>query len=354
MSDEIFDDGETPIVVVSRESKLLPLAHRLRNVERHPTTVMMWKKSFEAAWDGMITKDVKSSDREIHKESITDLVQKAKNGDIVIVHDVPNLEDSFDEAAGVYGIRTLESSESPIRLGFWWDGQTEQAEHLLIYDMGAWANGMGMKVPAALTLINTSEGALQELWTKLFTDEARQFLRGLNFRGLVNVGLIEDKGELILSGWEMGWPDLHTQVFMGAVANNSWGGLLVHREIPRLWNMFTFGLVLSVPPWPGTHHPNARGKGIQGVPIGLNDKLHEYVYWHDVNVNVETKSLTTAGTDGLVGIVHANANCFENAKQKALGVAGMIELVDKQFRMDVGNGVRVLEAQLEDHYGVTF
>jgi len=348
-----LETSTAPIIVISREHKLLPLAHRLRNVEHYPTDIIVWKRSFEHAWEGMLDKSLLSSKREIHSESVSEIVTKAREGNAIVVHDVPNLEDAFHESSGVYGIITTEPNHAPIRLGFWWDGHTPLMPHLLVYDMGAWPGGAGRMVPGAVTLIDLHEEPAKALWTELFTEEARRHLEALDFKGLANAGLVEQQGKLALAGWELGWPALHTQAFMGAL-DGSWTELLVRQRELGFKKTFTVALPVSVPPWPGSANSSSQGRGVKGLVIDLNSKLHKYVYWHDVMVNLEEKTLYTAGLDGLIGIIHANGNSLEYAKQMVLGIAGTIGLEEKQFRPDIGNGVRLLEAQLEEHYGVYF
>jgi len=352
-------DSKTPIIVISREHKLLPLAHRLRNVEHWPIEVVVWKRSYENAWQGMLEKDTLGSKHEIHESSVSAWIDRVSDGSLVALHDVPKLEGVFNSNF-VFPILVQEANLEPssVRLGFWWDGEEARLPHLLVYDMGAWPGGKGRKVPGGLTLITVSSDS-ETLWRELFDQHEFQLgssgFKGLvtGFRGLVNVGLIEDRGKLVLQGWELGWPDLHTQTFMGAI-EGSWGELLVNGVMPSFSKKFTVALPLSVPPWPGSPNIAAQGRSLKGVEIDLNHKLHKHVYWHDVSVDVEEKTLYTAGLDGLVGVVHVSSDSFENALQKCLGISNLVGLPDKQYRSDIGGGVRMLESQLQEHYQVHF
>ena len=347
-SQELLIGGppKIPVIVVSREHKLLPLAHRLRNVEQWPTEVVVWKSSYENAWAGMLDKDVLSSKREIHEHSVTSWVQRSQAGELVAVNDVPKLEGQFQ-----HGTVSQESKPVSVRLGFWWDGAAPQLPHMLVYDMGAWPGGVGRYVPGGLTLIASLSETNTSLWQELYATSTHMLDE--SFVGLVNVGMVEDKGTLVLEGYEVGWPSLHTQVFMSAV-EGSWGELLTTGLLPVFADKFTVGLPVTVPPWPGSGNASSQGRGIRDIEIDLNHKLHKHVYWHDVKVNVEEKKLLTAGLDGLIGVVHASSDCFENALQKALGISSLLGVPEKQFRGDIGGGVRVLELQLNEHYGVCF
>jgi len=358
---------KTPIIVISREHKLLPLAHRLRNVEGWPTEVVVWKRSYENAWEGMLKKDVLSSKREINAASVTDWADRANKGELVVVHDVPKLEGAFNSNStfpvmaqvgvpssvrlGLFPVMARVGTPSSIRLGFWWNGKEPQLPHLLVCDMGAWPGGRGRKVLGGLTLIAVTDNNLA-LWQELFGNDGN-WIPDTGFKGLVNVGLLEERGKLVNECWETGWPDLHTQVFMSAV-DGSWGELLTQGVLPVFTNKFTVGIPVSVPPWPGSSNIVSQARGVKDQKIDLNHKLHNHVYWHDVKVNVEEKALYTAGLDGLVGVVHASSNSFENALHKCLGIADLVGLWEKQFRSDIGGGVRMLESQLEEHYGVSF
>lgn len=363
MSEDIFseENSESNITIITKEHKLLPLAHRLSNIEKIPTRVIVWKRSYENAWEGMIDKYLLSSKREIHHESVTKLIQDSIENNSIVLHDVKNLEGAFDASKLAYTINSQESSQSSIRLGFWWNGEKALLPHILVYDIGAWPGGMGRQLPSAVTLICIQEDSdLMQIWESFFDEKAKEFIFNKPFKGLVNAGLIEDKGELLLDSWEMGWPDLHTQAFMGAV-EGSWGQFLGNNNLKEpnesaifFDKKFTVALNVSVPPWPGSSNTLSQGRAVKQKLIDLNPKLHEYVYWHDVAVDKEVKLLYTAGLDGLLGVVHAKANCLENASQKALGVASLIGTEEKQFRSDICGGVRLLEAQLEEHYGVSF
>ncbi len=342
-------DSRKPIIIISREHKLLPLAHRLRNVEGWPTEVVVWKSSYEKAWEGMLEKDVLSSKREIHESSVSNWLKRIQEDILVAVNDVPNLAQWG--TANNFARYSFNATPVSVRLGCWYQEGTPYLPHLLVYDMGAWPGGIGMRVPGGLTLIACLSEGNKQLWYELFNNADVSILE--NFNGLTNVGLVESQGKLVLEGWETGWPDLHTQVFMSAV-EGSWGQLLTRGVLPVFTNTFTVGLPVTVPPWPGSGNTQSQGRGIKDIEIDLNPKLHKHVYWHDVKVQVEEKKLLTAGLDGLVGVVHANSDSFENALQKALGISNLIGLSEKQYRSDIGGGVRMLESQLNEHYGCHF
>ena len=76
------------------------------------------------------------------------------------------------------------------------------------------------------------------------------------------------------------------------------------------------------------------------------------VFWHDVQVDPEAGKLTTAGLDGLVGVVRGAADTSELALVRALEVALRIELPEKQFRSDAGRRVQSVLSELEGRFGV--
>lgn len=337
-------------LVLSREHHLLPLAHRLRNIEGAPTEVIVWKKSYENAWDGMIEKDLMSSKRELHTDSITKLVERAVAGELIVVHDVPSLAstNAFEEAEHAYCIEPSEGEPSalPVRLGWWNTTEGSGAMHLLVYDMGAWPGGMGRSIPGGVTLIKLEGEGL------VFFQAMAKDHYAPSFQGLINVELVEDGGELRFGKYELGWPHLQTQAFMGAVSTD-WTHILgfPYAE-PLIEKQYTVAQPLSVPPWPTNPSAKVLGRSVKDLPIELNAKLHKHVYWHDVWVDKENKTLFTAGLDGLVGIVHASADTFEGARQRALSIAALVGVKEKQFRPDIGHLVQPLLASLEENYGV--
>lgn len=344
----------TKFMVLSREHHLLPLAHRLRNIEQADTEVIVWKSSFEKAWYGMIEKDLLSSKSEIHTESITKLVDRANAGELIVIHDVPSLHrtGAFNKAPLSYSIIPNSTpSVMPIRLGWWQTDLGQTAMHLLVYDMGAWPGGMGRLIPGALTLINLARNAgTLEFFEKLIDDESLKALEG--FRGLVNVELVDQAGTIALKNWEIGWPHLHTQAFMAAV-DVRWSDILDDNLIsPSISKQYTITVPLSVPPWPTNPSAKVLGRSVADLPIELNSKLHRQVYWHDVWVDMEAKNLFTAGLDGLVGVVHASADTFEGARAHVINVANSLGVKEKQFRSDIGGLVQPLLATVEEQFEV--
>lgn len=338
-------DATLPVIIVSKEHHLLPLAHRLRNIEGVPTTTIVWKKSYERAWDGMVEKDLLASEGEIRRESIEVLEDAARAGSPV-VHDVPTLLSAFEGAPLVYPATSLASDPvrnlNPVRFGGWFDGNGVFAPHVLVYDMGAWPGGMGRQVPGGLTLI-----AVGEQWSDVLPPP--QFPDG--FRGLFNVEIIQSEEGFSVGEYEYGWPHLHTQAFMGG-AHATWSRVLTGDEVPELHQHYTVALPVTIPPWPSSNH-KAVGRAMSDLLIELDPAAHSNVYWHDVRVDTEEKALFTAGLDGLVGVVHASYNTFEAARLKVLQVAQMLQVPERQLRVDVGAQVPGFLAGLEEAYGMT-
>jgi hypothetical protein len=76
------------------------------------------------------------------------------------------------------------------------------------------------------------------------------------------------------------------------------------------------------------------------------------VFWHDVQVQPEDQSISTAGLDGLVGIARGAGDTNELALVRALEIGLRLRLPEKQFRSDVGRQVQSALAELEGRFGV--
>jgi hypothetical protein len=178
-------------------------------------------------------------------------------------------------------------------------------------------------------------------------------LAGERFQGLVQFDLdfkTED-GSPEVSGMEAGWPFLHTHAFVSELedfADLLGGATLVPTDqiLPR---KFVTVLPLSRPPWP-TRKAKFR---FELAPIGgLTGEQMARVFWHDVQADQEAGTLSTAGLDGLIGVVRGAANTNELALLRALEVALRVQLPEKQFRSDAGRQVQSALAELEGRFDV--
>ena len=336
-------DPNQEFMVISREHHLLPLAHKLKNIEGLPTNVIVWKKAFERAWSGLIEKTLSAKHKEIHRENVSKLVEAAAQDNVHVISDVPSVQ---FEGPHVYATADSEfgKAKEGLRVGFWWDGDNVHAPHILCFDMGTNYGGMGLREePGGVTLIDLSEEA-RSIWFTAINDEVQDWLRGSDFKGLINVDVIEVDGRLSLGGWDLGWPKLHTQVFMSAI-KGSFSRFLLGNSSIEFSHRYTVALPVSIPPWPNNPESKMRGVSPLNLPIKLNSKLHKHVFFHDVQVDVENKQLSTAETDGLIGVVHASANNAVGAIAKTVQIAGLLEVDNSQYRTDVGVNVTSPQGQ---------
>jgi hypothetical protein len=139
-----------------------------------------------------------------------------------------------------------------------------------------------------------------------------------------------------VSGMTAGWPFLHSHAFLSELED--FAGLLSAPVLEAttdgasppvlLPKKFVTVLPVSRPPWP-TRKARFR---FDLAPIeGLTPEHMGRVFWHDVQVNPEAGKLTTAGLDGLVGVVRGAADTSQLALVRALEVALRLQLPEKQF-----------------------
>ena len=170
----------TSFLVISHAHGLLPLVHRLR-LAGHTVELMVWKKSFERAWDGRITKFPRGPKGEVPHEAIERAGELAAAGKVEIITDMTSLEFPVP----VYG--RLEVPDPPrlsLRVGGWFDGEEMVDHHLLVCDVGAQAGGMGAQTLGGMTLVRPGPdidlSLAGMLWQKV-VDE----LKARDFKGLV-------------------------------------------------------------------------------------------------------------------------------------------------------------------------
>lgn len=357
---------EPSILVISNNHYLLPLAHKLKNTEGGGDSVSttVWKGSYERAWEGLIEKQMWASKKEIHAGNVQKILDSAQSGKSIVVSDVPSLTNGFAgiNYENVYAVHKSSHSDGApstgnVRLGGWRtpDGHII-FKHMLVYDMGAWTGGLGLPVPGAVTLIDVSknfEGGAEKLWHAVMTKEALELLEARHFIGLFNVEILLVGGTIQLGQWELGWPQLQTHAFMSALPMSMSHLLLNLIDQVQFQKTFTVALPISVSPWPSNDRAKMRGVSVQGMEIFLNEKLHPNVFFHDVQVDMEARKLTTAGTDGLIGVVHHSSDLFYSAVEKVLAITAVTEVEGIQYRTDIGQAVQPLLSQLEAQFGVT-
>jgi hypothetical protein len=337
-------------LVISQRHGLIPLAHRLR-LEGHAVDLIVWKRRFERAWDGKITKLLRGSKGEIQHDSDTmrTVQDHVRQGRAVLLTDVPGLE-GFDGTPYKFGVLGGEQEPtSAIRLGGWFTGEALVDPHLLVCDVGAWPGGLGAPVLGGMTLVRPGPqaelGFLEELWRPFL-----ERLKAMDFRGLVGAGLRQsaDDGGVRLEGLDAGWPWLQRHAWLSELTN--FGGVLLG-ELPIMeeGSRFTTVLPVTVPPWPVWDAPTRE----EPVKVeGLTPADMQQVFWHDVVVDEEHRSLRSAGLDGLLGVVRGAAFTPELARARALERAGRLRVPGKQYRPDVGMRVGEVLASLELQFGL--
>jgi len=337
------------VLVLSDRHHLLPFARKLTNEGHTVATVVFESKKakYERAYTGVIdlVTDSKDSSR---TETIGQLKTLAASGDTVVISDSPRASKDFSTAQTIFS-RVPQDEEliGPLRLGAWFDGESFHAEHLLIFDEGTQAGGLGSPQPGAVTLAQPSTGESSEALLKL-VDHQRTELQDLGFRGLAQWGLDYGlDGALSLGiGRLLGWPPLHSHAFLSELED--FGGLL-SGQMPVLGSKFAVAVHVTQAPWP--YHT---GQPLEECPIDIPDSAQRQFFWHDIRVDQEARELRTAGLDGWVGVAHAAANSFELALSKALDAAAMLQIREKQYRTDAGSAVRRALGLLENQSGLTF
>ena len=335
-------------LIISRQHGLIPFANRLR-LEGHTVDLVVWKHRYEKAWEGsLVEKALRGSQGEIRRDILEGYIKHCEEGKATLLTDVPSLTTPFANAVIRYHHVEWDSpARGPIRLGGWFDGETLRAPHLLVLDMGAWPGGLGASVAGGCTLIAPDPaqdlGFLDVLWQPIL-----ERLKAQDFKGLVNADLEQDPetGNVRLAGVEAGWPFLHTHCFISELEGF---GELLSGGVPRLPKRFTVAIPVSIPPWPTQ---DARGRDPRPVE-GLTEPNLGQFFWHDVVLEQDTRSIRTAGLDGLVGIARGAADTHYLARVLAVERARQLRVEEKQFRMDVSETVPQVLASLEHKFGLT-
>ena len=339
-------------LVISRRHELLPFAHRLRN-QGETVEVLVSSPAFQKAWGGSSSKVLKTKEGELNEEILAPIIKMAEEGKTTVLTNDWEVQTVFGNAKRLYGvIRNSEENPAPntlVRLGCWFNGEDISGIHLLVVDQGAWIGGQGPEIDSAITLIRNEKDDTTRMVRDLIAPHLDP-LKSQSFKGLVQFGLRFDtaSGEPEVVGVHAGWPFLHTHVFVSEL--HDFSGLLQGQSSVDLDNRFVFGLVLSRPPYPNNRARLARYPSPIG---GLTDQQIARVFWHDVRIDEEDHSLSTAGLDGLVGVIRGSADTFALARGLALEVAGRVHLNAKQVRIDAGQRVDQVLGELEQKFGLT-
>ena len=334
-------------LVLSNRHELVPLYHRLRR-EGHETHLVVWNSRFESVWDGLATKLVRRSDSTLTPENLIPAIEAAKAGDLTVLTTVPLAAQWFGDAQRLYGPGPTSTPPADhVLFGGWFTGEEVKAPHLLVADWGAWAGGQGATVLGGLTLVRPTGDLPTGILTALA--KATDTLKAASYRGLFHFDVVEDPstGELLLRGLQSGWGTLHTHAFVAEL--ESLGAVLLG-EAPTLARRFVTVLPVTQPPWPSARQGERRAPTEVG---GLTPTQQGKVFWHDITVDKEHRKLFTAGLDGMVGVVTGSSDGTPSlARARALELAVRMELVEKQYRTDVGALVDPALATLEERWGV--
>ena len=348
-------------LVLSHTHSLLPFAYRLQlsGAEVQPVVTV---QAFEAAWRGKMEPSPRDPKGRLETEWLTALASASANSDTIILTDDWKLQEKFKEAGAtkIFGVSqqhhtTADGLVHPLRFGGWFHPDYGLwAPHALIVDRGAWPGGMGPVIDGALTMVRIDRPDTVEMLEQLAKEKLDE-LKEVGFQGLVQFGLNfqTQSGEPEVDGMVAGWPFLQTHAFLSELEDFS--GLLeattgsAKAPPPLLPRKFVTVLPLSRPPWP-TRKARFR---FDLAPIeGLTSQQLARVFWHDVQLDPEAARLTTAGLDGLIGVIRGAADTSELALARALEVALRVRLPEKQFRSDSGRLVQPTLSELEGRFEV--
>lgn len=360
------------VILFTHDHALLPIAHKL-TLEGHEVDLFTWKPRFEKAWNGLLERTLPSKQwrvpnpgkgLKIDFNALKPTIEAAEGGAPVLI-DFDWKEHPFEKAPNLFGVFPWNQTPNTVlRVGAWFDGKNLSCPHFLVADMGAWPGGMGASVLGGLTLIrspfpeNLDEVLVDDELAAAVFGEGGAFLNGgleywlqqHGFRGLVQIGLVQVREQVDgplrfkLSGITAGWPFLHWHAFLSELPNL--GDVLQGAE-PVLPKKYVTVLPVTIPPWPGpSDRPAAE------VPIeGLTPKRQGQVFWHDIRIQKDSKSLATGGLDGLVAVVPGAADTPSLSRAHALEVASQLAVPQRQLRVDVGSSLPAVLAHLEASYG---
>jgi hypothetical protein len=290
---------------------------------------------------------------------LEELVGEAHTNESIILTDDWKLQQKFQlTPERMFGVSqqhhtVTDGPNHPLRFGGWFNGEKLVAHHIMIVDRGAWPGGMGPAIDGAMTMIRVDRE--DTVWMlETLAENSIEELRESGFRGLVQFGMdFQTKtGNPEVNRMVAGWPFLQTHAFLSELEDfaSLLTGEATTEDPPQLLpRKFVTVLPLSRPPWP-TRKARFR---FDLAPIeGLTTQQMARVFWHDVQVDQEASRLTTAGLDGLVGVIRGAADTSELALARALEVALRVQLPEKQFRSDSGRLVQSTLSELEGRFGV--
>jgi hypothetical protein len=322
------------IIIASNTHSLLPFAWRLHK-EGHDVTVLVNRDRFEKAWEGLLPKAVRRRGKG-NPEALQPLVDEAITGAPVLT-DSPRFAELFNEAPFLFTNPKVEGLQGfpSVLVGGWFTGERFVLPHLLVVDWGLWPGGMGPLVPGGATLVQPLPQSLAP-----FLEDRVDELKSVSHRGLVGVGLQAnpETQELVAAGMVAGWTYLQSHLFVSDLVG--FGDLLAGTGAGYT-KRFVVGVPVTVPPFPIQCN-------VSSVPVavdGLDGEDHKSIFFHDMAMRDGVPYV--AGTDGQVAVVRGSANTLGLARQRALTVAGKMQLPHKQYRHDAGGSTEAVLAGLE-------
>ena len=342
-------------LVVSHRHELIPFAYRLKN-QGEKTELVVCTPRFEKAWEGKFDRILPA--KEVSRTNLEPTLELARAGQVTVLSNNHKTSKMFNEVDSFYGTCEVEEYPKPsslLRVGGWWEGGELHNPHLLIYDLGAWPGGYGPNVPGGMTLIRVEPSQvplLLEAIEPLTTLLQEKYW----FQGLLQASLKESLlGQLEIEGVELGWPFLQSHAFLSEL--ESFSSLLLKEPVELPQKVVTV-VPVSLHPWPVEFEWNGpdrqpRLRSPESLPIGgLSSKQISQVFWHDVQLDIEQRTIKTGGLDGLLGIARGAAHTPHLARKRAMTLALSMTVPEKQVRPDAAGAVSEALAQLEERLGV--
>ena len=345
-------------LVVSHQHELIPFAYRLKH-QGHNTQLLVCSERFEKAWEGKFDHFMPAAD--VNKENLEPTLEMAKRGEVTVLSDNRSTSRMFEGVETFYGICEMEEyplPRGPLRFGGWFNGEEIVNQHVIVCDEGAWPGGLGPQRLGGLTLIRLSDehsmlldqvsAGLMDLWRSKY-----------KFQGLVQIGIEETaQGEVVVQGVQCGWPTLQSHAFVSELED--FAGLLAGDSV-ELPQRVVVVVPISIPPWPVLIRESRRKHESREGPVeltasrpveGLTPKQVAQVFWHDVVLNTDDKTISSGGLDGLLGVARGAAGNVALARARAVGIAAALRVDEKQCRPDVGALVDQALAGIETRFGI--
>jgi len=108
-------------------------------------------------------------------------------------------------------------------------------------------------------------------------------------------------------------------------------------RLPVIPGVIAFAVRVSIPPYPNDGD-------VPNVPI-LGDFDEDLIYWSDVKM--DNGQLVCAGTDGFVCTVAQHSASLEAAKEAVYEAIDLLEIPNKQYRLDIGDRYKSDRAAIE-------